>query len=243
MNRTTRNLSLVAVAGLFASGAILVPAMTAHADPTADESLATHLTFMREEERMARDLYTAIDAHYADVTRPFSNIVKSEQQHFEMVGTLLTTYGLDDPSQGQAAGTYADADLEASYAALLKQAKTSLDDAYKVGIAVEKADVADLDEAMADITQSDADEILAGLKRASENHLAAFERAADGQLGTGQGRDGNGQRGRGMNGQMQRAQGQDGRGQNDRGQMADGTGRGRMGGPGNGQRQADCPLG
>ena len=47
-------------------------------------------------ERLARDLYQLFADTY-DQARPFSNIVKSEQRHFDAVGTLLLDDRLGDP--------------------------------------------------------------------------------------------------------------------------------------------------
>ena len=104
--------------GLSAAHAETTPAapVTASANQTASATLAENLAFSREEERLARDLYQLFADTY-DQARPFSNIVKSEQRHFDAVGTLLKTYGLDDPSEGRAPGSYAE-DIGAVVAAL-----------------------------------------------------------------------------------------------------------------------------
>ena len=75
--------------GLSAAHAETTPAapVTASANQTASATLAENLAFSREEERLARDLYQLFADTY-DQARPFSNIVKSEQRHFDAVGTL-----------------------------------------------------------------------------------------------------------------------------------------------------------
>lgn len=162
------------------TGAVVVTA-------TADDVVASHLVFNREEERMARDLYQLFSDTYG--VRVFANIATSEQQHFDAVGALLTTYGVADPSAGLAPGTYADPTIQALYDELSAQGLTSVAEAYQVGIAVEQRDIADLEETLGAVDQTDVQLVLTRLMNASENHLAAFEKAASGQnaAGTGQG--------------------------------------------------------
>jgi hypothetical protein len=193
----------------------------------ADAETTTALTFAREEERMARDLYAAIADRY-DGARPFSMITNSEQRHFDAVGALLERYGISDPSAGAKAGTYADATLQKLYDGWWAQAQKSLDEAYQVGIALEQRDIADLEKTIAGNLPADVDTVLGRLLQASQQHLAAFQAAADGELGTGAMngyRNGNGPGGM-MNG----------------GRWGAGNGPGMMNGTGNGPGTGDCPF-
>ena len=54
------------------------------------------LWFMREEEKLARDVYLVL-AEKWDLGL-FWNIAESEQQHMDAVLNLLTKYGLEDPA-------------------------------------------------------------------------------------------------------------------------------------------------
>lgn len=148
---------------------------------TVDAGVAAALQFSREEERVARDLYAALAATY-DGAAPFSMITRSEQVHYDAVGTLLTRYGVSDPSAGRSAGTYADPVLQTLYDSLLTQGNGSLDAAYDVGVAVEKRDIADLDATLAGSLPADVRAVLTNLRTGSEHHLTAFENAANGVL-------------------------------------------------------------
>lgn len=165
------------------SGPAAPPAGSSAGVTTADAALTKSLSFSREEERMARDLYAVIAERY-DGARPFSMITRSEQQHFDAIGTLLTRYGIADPSAGRAAGSYADATLQQLYDGWLATAKTSLRNAYQVGVELETRDVADLKEQIAAVSQADVDRVYENLLAASEHHLAAFTAAATGTTGT-----------------------------------------------------------
>jgi hypothetical protein len=175
---------------------------------TASPELAEALVFAREEERMARDLYAAIADLY-DGARPFSMITNSEQRHFDAVGTLLARYGLDDPAQGAEAGVFENATIQALYDNWWAQAQVSLDAAYQVGIELEQRDIADLENMIAADHPSDVDAVFSTLLRGSQHHLAAYERAADGTLGIGDGPQGDQPRGRGA-GMMNGGAGYDG---------------------------------
>ena len=215
----------------------------------ASATLAEDLRFMREEERLARDVYAALAEKY-DGAAPMANITNAEQRHFDAIGTLLARYGVDDPTANLKPGTYAFPALQKLYDDLMAQGSTSLQDAYDVGIAIEESDIADLEKAIARTTEADAKRVFENLLRGSEHHLAAFEAAKAGEtVGT---HDGSGmQNGRG-NGQGNGGQGM-GNGQGNGGQgmgngqgngPADGTGpangAGRGMGPGTGD-PADCP--
>lgn len=237
--------------GFFAATAqaqVLPEATTVAA--AADADLAKDLQFMREEERMARELYQAFADKYDDAA-PFQNIVRSEARHFDAVGVLLDRYDVTDPSAGKAAGTYAFPEIQKLYDGWLADGSVSLDAAYDVGVELETADIADLKSAINEHTEADVDRVLGNLLAGSEHHLAAFQAAADGKvLGT---QDGAGQMNR-WGGSDERPNGLGngaGKGQ------AKGQGQARMGkagggagmGPGDGagygvtgERPADCPL-
>lgn len=168
---------LIAGAAAVALGLGLAPAATAQEQLSTAE-VAT-LSRMRDEERMARDLYQAFIDAYGSV-RPFSNIVYSEQRHYDAIGTMLDRFGVDDPSAGLPTGTYADAEIQALYDSWLAQGSTSLRDAYAVGVELETADIADLEDAIDESGNASLDATYQNLLDASRNHLSAFQRASSG---------------------------------------------------------------
>lgn len=157
----------------------------AAANSTLPSAVAKQLQFNREEERLARDLYQLFSDTY-DGAAPFSMIVNAEQRHFDAVGRLLTSYGIDDPSAGRPAGSYADATLQKLYTEWKAQGLQSQLAAAKVGVALEKQDIADLDKAIASINQADVTQVLSRLRNGSQHHLAAFTAAAAGNYINGQ---------------------------------------------------------
>lgn len=208
------------------------PTPTPTTTVTADATLTTNLTHMRDEERLARDIYTALAAKYGQAA-PFVNIARSEQVHFDTMGLLLTRYGLPDPSAAKSPGTYSDPALQALYDKLMASGNESLANAYEVGIAVENTDIADLKAAIDKTTQADAKAAFTNLLNGSQNHLAAFTAAKDGKIlgaSNGQGMQ------NGRSGANSAGQGGNGRGQG----MNAGNGAGR--GPQGGTRPSTCPV-
>ena len=152
------------------------PAVTA--STTVDAAVAKQLTYLREEERLARDVYTALYKLYPDATA-FSRIANAEQRHFDSMGLMLSRYGLADPSSGLSAGTYANDTLTKLSAQLMTQAKVSVTEAYKVGVAIEQTDIADLQGILARDSEADAQRVFTHLLAASQHHLDAFTNAVN----------------------------------------------------------------
>src|SRR5664279_2356370 len=140
------------------------PAATAIADDTRTADLA----FSRDEERMARDLYTLLGQTYDAAI--FTRIAASEQQHFDAVGALLTSYGITDPAAGQPAGTYANADVQKLYDQWKAQGLTSVQDAYAVGVALEQTDIADLQGFLARNSEADVQRVFTQETEALRDH-------------------------------------------------------------------------
>ena len=130
------------------------------------------LLYMREEEKLAHDVYLALYAQWGDTT--FSNIANSEAKHMDSVLNLLETYGLQDPAAGKAAGEFTNADLQALYDTLVAQGSSSLAEALRVGAAIEEIDILDLRTHLAETTYSDIRQVYTNLMNASGNHLRAF---------------------------------------------------------------------
>lgn len=102
---------------------------------TLSEAEIAGLVYMREEEKLAQDVYLAL---YAEWGLPiFQNIANSEQTHTDAVKTLLDRYGVEDPAVETAAGEFVNADLQALYDQLTALGEQSLGDALKVGATIE----------------------------------------------------------------------------------------------------------
>lgn len=131
------------------------------------------LLYMREEEKLARDVYNAFYTRYG--LRVFSNIATSEQAHMDAVLTLLNRYGLADPAAA-APGVFNNDDLQALYDDLIDQGNASLTAALQAAVLIEETDIADLQDGLALTSHTDLRAVYNNLLRASQNHLRAFSR-------------------------------------------------------------------
>ena len=63
-----------------------------------------HIKYMREEEKLARDVYlTLYEVYEASI---FANISESEQRHMDAVQRLIEKYGLNDPVKDDTIGKF-----------------------------------------------------------------------------------------------------------------------------------------
>ena len=130
------------------------------------------ILFMREEEKLARDVYTKLyEIHGLPV---FKNIGMSEQTHMDALGELIEKYGLADPIAGQAAGSYRDPELQELYHSLMEQGSSSLAGALAVGALIEDLDIKDLLEEIEVSDNEDVKVVYQNLLKGSRNHLRSF---------------------------------------------------------------------
>ena len=102
------------------------------------------LIFMREEEKLARDVYlTMFDKWESKI---FNNISKSEEKHTNAIKLLLERYGIEDPVQTDEIGIFVNVELQELYNSLVIKGNTSLLEAFKVGTAIEEIDIIDLEK-------------------------------------------------------------------------------------------------
>jgi hypothetical protein len=145
-----------------------------------DEEIA-RLIYMREEEKLAKDVYLGLFELWG--TPIFQNIASSEQTHTEAVKGLLDTFGIPDPADTSPVGAFTNQDLQNLYDELMAAGSQSLEDALKVGAAIEEIDILDL-KASLEITQNqEIQRVYENLLRGSENHLRAFTSNLERQTG------------------------------------------------------------
>lgn len=137
---------------------------------TAQE--AKTLTFMREEEKLARDVYRTLFERWG--IQLFSNIAASEQQHMDVMASMLARYGLPDPVANDSTGSFTDPALDSLYSQLVARGSRSETEAIEVGIFIEQTDITDLREAIQESTHADLDQAYERLLNGSFNHLSTF---------------------------------------------------------------------
>lgn len=176
--------TLAALAGVLALSA------AAHACPSDDDAAATaakatpldaataaQLALMREEEKMARDVYRANFDRYG--LRIFDNISRSEQRHMEAVLRLLQARGLADPAAEQPVGRFRSKAIQTLFDGFNARGAASVEAALKVGAEIEEVDIRDLTTALEATEAEDLKTVYQHLLRASHNHLRAYVRQLD----------------------------------------------------------------
>ena len=173
---TIRKVSLGLLLGLVA-GSATVPGI-AFADPdTLDATEVAELQFMREEEKLARDVYRVMFAEWGQ--QVFANISESEQRHTDAVAGLIEKYGVEDPVTDDSTGVFVNPELQALYDELVEKGLDSHEAGLMVGALIEEVDMVDLEEAIHATDNPDIQECYENLLRGSRNHLRAFVRTLE----------------------------------------------------------------
>jgi hypothetical protein len=137
-----------------------------------DSLESTMLQFMREEEYLAFDVYSLFAQQYGN--QIFINIKQSEYIHTTAIKNLLFKYGIEDPAANHQPGVFQNSELQELYNTLIASGSQSGQQAIEVGVAIETKDIEDLQNALLITNHNDVKRVLNNLKRASYNHLAAF---------------------------------------------------------------------
>jgi hypothetical protein len=130
------------------------------------------LLLMREEEKLARDVYTVLEEKWG--MKIFSNIASSEQTHTNAVKTLLDRYGLEDPVKNDSIGAFTSDKISLLYKQLTERGEKSLLDALIVGATIEDLDINDLNKLISETNNLDIVNVYENLNRGSRNHMRAF---------------------------------------------------------------------
>jgi hypothetical protein len=155
----------------------LLPA-AASGDLDANEIAA--LLYMREEEKLAHDVYLMLSAQWG--LPIFENISQSEQSHTDSVKALIDRYDQTDPASNTV-GVLTDPNLQDLYNTLIARGNQSLRDALEVGAAIEEIDILDLENYLSQIDNADIRQVFTNLLNGSYNHLSAFTKTLAQQEG------------------------------------------------------------
>ncbi len=128
------------------------------------------LMHMREEEKLARDVYLEFYEIFGNVI--FKNIADSEQKHMDAVLALIDGYLLNDPVAGLGVGVFTDK-FQEIYNSLIARG-TTLEEAFKVGVDIEVQDIEDLTLYLTLTEVTNLIQVYDKLLSASEKHLETF---------------------------------------------------------------------
>jgi len=135
------------------------------------EAEISDLKFLREEEKLARDVYLfSYDKYQISI---FNNISNSEQTHTDSVLLLLNRYGISDPASAER-GVFVNQDLQELYTSLTTKAAISSVEALKVGATVEDLDINDIDHFTVNTSKADLLYVYNNLNCGSKNHIRTY---------------------------------------------------------------------
>lgn len=162
--------------------AILAPLFFSSCDKEEDVTLSENeisdLKFLREEEKLAYDIYTYAFSKYGN--NIFQNIASSENTHTNKVLSLLNDYNIEDPVGTNGMGVFTNAELQNIYNGLKAMVDSSETYALTVGATVEDLDIHDIEHLETRTTNSTILGVYSSLKCGSRNHLRSFVGALNG---------------------------------------------------------------
>jgi hypothetical protein len=150
---------------------IATPAFSA-GDPTLTEQETANLLYMYEEEKLARDVYTAMYPLWEQ--QIFQKIATSEQKHMDAIQVLLERYGVLVPQNPP--GEFTDPDFTDLYTGLIATGSWTLLDALNVGVSIEEKEISDLGIFIGNTTRKDIKKVYNHLLSASIKHLSSFNK-------------------------------------------------------------------
>ncbi len=138
----------------------------------ADSSIEDGVLLMREEEKLARDVYLTLYEKWN--LRTFGNIAKAEQNHMDAVAYLMEIKGIADPVEYADVGVFTNEEIAGLYNTLVEKGSVSIVEAIKVGALIEDLDISDLEKLLANTTDEDTIRVYENLLAGSEQHMRAF---------------------------------------------------------------------
>ena len=129
------------------------------------------LMHMREEEKLARDVYDYLFIKWNSII--FDNISNSEQVHMDRVLDLIDLLGMEDPALPEP-GLFVNEDLQNLYDNLIAIGNSSLIDALIVGATIEEVDIVDLHQYYNATNNEDIKCVYGNLTKGSRNHLRSY---------------------------------------------------------------------
>lgn len=139
--------------------------------PALSAAEVSDLVFMKEEEKLARDVYSALYKKWG--TRIFSNITSSEETHMQEVISLLKYYNIADTTV-LTEGEFNNPELQVLYSQLVAKGSTSLEEAFATGALIEDLDIKDLTEFLTQTTNQNIISVFTEIRSGSYNHINSF---------------------------------------------------------------------
>lgn len=174
-----RTLMIMMVFAMLLALAAALPAAAQKAGPPSetelDEKEIHHLQFIREEEKLAHDVYTVLFEKWGSPI--FANIAESEQKHTDAMANLLAYYDVEDPYV-EGIGNFSDTKdgiyIKGLYDWLTGWGLESEVDAMLVGGFIEEYDILDIWKAHDETDEERIQTVYVNLYEGSYSHLDGF---------------------------------------------------------------------
>ncbi len=158
--------------GIFSAGVFAADGYGAEGAGAVEEyALEDMLVYAIQDEYLARAEYDLIMDEYGE-QRPFSNIMKAEEYHIELLLPLFEKYEFILPEDSSSEHVILPESIEA---------------ALETGVEAEIANIAMYEKFLEKDLPEDVREVFEVLKRGSENHLRAFKNGLNRNNGQGKG--------------------------------------------------------
>ena len=145
----------------YASDLPLTGSAAAFADK--EYTLEEMLIYAIQDEYAAQAEYDAIIKTF-DTSKPYTNIIKAEGTHIDLLLPLFDTYGYEVPADTAAKNVVIPA---------------TLTETYPIGVEAEINNIAMYEAFLKQDLPADVEKVFTYLQNASENHLSAFEKQVD----------------------------------------------------------------
>lgn len=165
---------LTSAQGIKSTELLAAPGDSCDFTATLSEKEIEGILEMREEEKLAHDVYLTLYETHGHVV--FSNIAKSEKAHTSAVLHLINGFGLIDPAYEEK-GEFANELYATLYKDLTEKGNTGLAEALKTGAFIEEYDIADLQRLLEETENETITRVYGNLLRGSKNHIRAFTNA------------------------------------------------------------------
>lgn len=138
-----------------------------------DDEIIPALVLLREEEKLARDVYLTFSEWYE--LPLFTDIALSEQNHMDLVAMVLERHGIADPAAGKGIGEFDDPKLQELFDDLfIPMGEASLVGALSAGAIIEDLDIDGLVNILSESRFLDINLVVENLVASSRSHMRRF---------------------------------------------------------------------
>lgn len=136
------------------------------------EAEEASLIFMRQEEKLLRDVYTVFVQTWE--IKIFDQLKMAEQKHMDAIERLLNKYSITDPVTSDEIGVFDDPQFQQKFNDYTAQGIITIPDAMLAGQTMEQEDIDAITNYLLEVDNSDIIKVYTHLKSSSEAHLTSI---------------------------------------------------------------------